>query len=337
MLGLLKGSEQFSDDSIERLAPRLGSDPNVRQILDLVYGRGHGNLRNRILHGAQMHMRRHQFQATLPIAAPEVHTPVNDEFSPQNTCRLCLQCLEGVDDAIARVVTLKPKDLDWARHFELSADQIRIGAGVYCDFQGEQGKVWWDRISTYLSAVTPSVRLLFDFGFVGWINRTRNDRFVLFMALNLVLEALFRIAVRLQGGEVLRKFIGSDSQSIIFRYKMLDARELCAPEILSRLVDTVNPAERQVAKEVLLLAVRIRNALAHGAVAEFDTDGGLAMGHVLVKAIQCLVEAGEHEMIKVAAYYHWRRRQGVGVDALAAWLQGEREVMEMIANTRDVV
>jgi len=197
--------------------------------------------------------------------------------------------------------------------------------------------MWWDRISTYLSAVTPSVRLLFDFGFVGWINRTRSDRFVLFMALNLVLEALFRIAVRLQGGEVLRKFIVSGSQSIIFRYKMLDTRELCTPEILSRLVDTVSPAERQVAKEVLLLAVRIRNALAHGAVAEFDTDAGLAMGHLLVKAIQCLVEAGEHEMIRVAAYYYWRRHQVVGVDALAAWLQGEREVMEMIASTRDVV
>src|ERR1700691_4636577 len=145
------------------------------------------------------------------------------------------------------------------------------------------------------------------------------------------------MGVPLQGGGGRQKGGGSSPESIVFRYKMLDQRELGAPRILNRLVDTVKAGERQNAKEVLLLAARIRDAVAHGAIMRFDTEGGLAMGHLLVKAIQCLVEAGRDEMIKVAAYYYWRGHQVVGVDALAAWLQGEREVMEMIASTRGTV
>jgi hypothetical protein len=81
--------------------------------------------------------------------------------------------------------------------------------------------------------------------------------------------------------------------------------------------------------------VRIRNAVAHGALQDFDTDAGLAMGHMLVKAIQCLVDAGEHEIIKVAAYF--RRENRLSVDDMAAWLDGEREVMEMIAHRRQTL
>jgi hypothetical protein len=334
-VGLLEGNEQFNNETLEKLALRLGGSSKIRQALDSVYGKEYGNLRNRILHGAQLHIRRHQIQAMLPIAAPSIHAPVDDELSPQNTCRLCLECLEIVDEAITKIVALEPVDLEWCKHFQLSQFQIQIGMKMHCDFQGEDGKLWWDRISGYLAAVSPNVRLLFDFGFIGWVDRKRTDRFVLFMALNLVLEALFRIAVRLQGGEVLMKRIINTPPSNVFRYKMLDERELCAPDVLDRLVDSVNPEERPNAKYVLLSAVRIRNAVAHGALQDFDTDAGLAMGHMLVKAIQCLVDAGEHEIIKVAAYF--RRENRLSVDDMAAWLDGEREVMEMIAHRRQTL
>lgn len=334
-VGLLQGNEQFNNETLEKIALRLGGSSKIRQALDTLYGKEYGNLRNRILHGAQLHIRRHQIQAMLPIAAANIHAPVDDELSPQNTCRLCLECLEVVDEAITKIVALKPLDFRWTEHFQLSHFQIQIGMKMHCDFQGEDGKLWWDRISGYLAAVSPNVRLLFDFGFIGWMDRKRTDRFVLFMALNIVLEALFRIAVRLQGGEVLMKRIIKTPPSNVFRYKMLDERELCTPEILNRLVDSVKFEERQNAKYVLLLAVRIRNAAAHGALQSFDTDAGLAMGHLLVKAIQCLVDAGEHEMIKVAAYF--RRENRLSVDDVAAWLDGEREVMEMIAHRRQAL
>jgi hypothetical protein len=73
--------------------------------------------------------------------------------------------------------------------------------------------------------------------------------------------------------------------------------------------------------------VRVRDAVAHGAVPTLGQDD-VEMGHLLVKSIQCLVEAGENEMIKTAAYYTWEVRPER--DALSNWLEGERQVLDQI-------
>jgi hypothetical protein len=148
----------------------------------------------------------------------------------------------------------------------------------------------------------------------------------------MILEALFRVSVRIHGGSIIKHVVSmTRDEPVGFRYKMLDQHELCAPDTLDRLVESVDPSEREAAKNVLTLAVKVRDAVAHGAIVTLGMDDGIAMGHLMVKAIQCLVEAGEHEMIKTAAYYRWKDRPQR--DALTNWLEGERDVLGQIEAT----
>ena len=203
-----------------------------------------------------------------------------------------------------------------------------MGRSIHYDFVGEEGKLWWDRIDDFLTAVTPNIKILFDVGFMGWIDRKRPERLVLFMALNMIVEALFRVNVRIHGGSILKHTSPETGEGpIVLRYKMLDQHELCSDETLDRLVENVEPASRDLAKKALTLAVRVRDAVAHGAVPTLGQDD-VEMGHLLVKSIQCLVEAGENEMIKTAAYYTWEVRPER--DALSNWLEGERQVLDQI-------
>jgi hypothetical protein len=63
---------------------------------------------------------------------------------------------------------------------------------------------------------------------------------------------------------------------------MLDQHELCSPEMLDRLVESVDPSSRGVAKEVLTLAVKVRDAVAHGAVLTLGADD-VEQGHLVAK------------------------------------------------------
>jgi hypothetical protein len=261
-----------------------------------------------------------------------VYPKVPDAFSPENVFLLCLTSLQTLDARISKITALTPADFAWTKHLELQPDELRFGTRVHYDFVGDEGKRWWERIDDFLTAVTPKIKILFDVGFTGWIDRKRPERLVLFMALNMVLEALFRVSVRIHGGSILKRAVSATRDGhVVFRYKMLDQHELCAPEMLDRLVESVVPSSREVAKTVLTLAVKVRDAVAHGAIVTLGMDDGIAMGHLLVKAIQCLVEAGEHEMIKTAAYYRWEDRPQR--DALANWLEGERDVLNQIQAT----
>ena len=215
--------------------------------------------------------------------------------------------LQMLDTRIAKVGGLTPADLEWTKHLELNPGEIRSGMNLRSDFIGDVGKRWSERIDDFLAATSPNVELLFKVGFIGWIDRHRPEKLVLFMALNMVLETLFRVSVRLHGGSILRTSVSSDPEGCIsFRYKMLDQHELCAPETLDRLVESVDPSSRGSAKAVLTLAVKVRDVVAHGATATFEMENSVAMGHVLIKAIQCLVQAGERGMTKVAAYHRWQ-------------------------------
>jgi len=329
---LFEGQERFTPSRLTRIVTALGGDAVVRDAIARIYDDTRGNLRNRIFHGAQLHIARSQQQATISIAAPLMYPQVADAFSPENVFLSCLSSLQTLDARISEVTVLTSADFAWTRHLELQPGELCFGKRVHYDFVGEEGKRWWERIDDFLTAVTPNIKILFDIGFMGWIDRKRPERLVLFMALNMVVEALFRISVRVHGGSIIKRSVTTSPDGpIVLRYKMLDQHELCAPQTIERLVESVDPSSRDVAKSVLALAVKVRDAVAHGAILTLGMDDGIAMGHLLVKAIQCLVEAGEHEMIKTAAYYRWENTPSR--DALANWLEGERDLLNQLQVT----
>lgn len=327
--GLFEGQKRFTPSRLARLVKVLGGDAVVGEAIAAVYDQTRGNLRNRILHGAQLHIARSQQQETVSIAAPLMYPQPPDALSPQNVFLSCFRSLQMLDERISKIAVLSHTDFAWIQHLELKNAELRLGTHVHYDFVGDDGKRWWERIDDFLTAVTPNIKILFDVGFMGWIDRKRPERLVLFMALNMVLETLFRVSVRIHGGSILNLSVPATlEERVTLRYKMLDQHELCSTETLDRFVENIDPSEREVAKNVLTLAVKVRDAVAHGAILTLGMDHGIAMGHLVVKAIQCLVEAGEHEMIKTAAYYRWKDRPQQ--DALANWLDGEKDVLHQI-------
>ena len=91
------------------------------------------------------------------------------------------------------------------------------------------------------------------------------------------------------------------------QYRMLDDLQLCAPEILDALTRYIPDGGRSVARRVLELAVKARNAFAHGAVTRVTDKDFDCMGNLVVKSVQALIGAGMHEMTEVAAYYQWQK------------------------------
>src|SRR5262249_55191060 len=87
---------------------------------------------------------------------------------------------------------------------------------------------------------------------------------------------------------------------------------------------------------VLSLAVQARNALAHGAVVQYDEPTHLGMGHLLLKATQMLVGAGEHHMTRECAWYRWRTfhpdQDGYDVED---WLAPQANILRTIATLGD--
>jgi hypothetical protein len=327
-VGMFDGQKRFTPARLAAIVTALGNSAAVEDAIKRVYDNEQGNLRNRILHGAQLQIARSQQQSTISVANPVMYPKAPDAFSPENVFSLCMEALQTLDTHIAKIVTLTPNDLAWTRHLELSSQEILFGRSIHYDFVGEEGKLWWERIDDFLTAVSPNIKILFDVGFMGWIDRKRPERLVLFMALNMIVEALFRVNVRLHSGNIIKRSSPEIGEGpIVLRYKMLDQHELCSDETLDRLVESVEPASRELAKKALTLAVKVRDAVAHGAVPTLEQDD-VEMGHLLVKSIQCLVEAGEHEMIKTAAYYEWQVRPER--DALSNWLAGERQILDQI-------
>lgn len=327
-IGLFEGQKRFTSARLAGIVAALGNSPDVEKAINSVYNNEQGNLRNRVLHGAQLQIARSQKQSTISIVNPALSANSPDALSPENIFNLCMEALHTLDHHIAKLVTLSPNDLAWTRHLELSSQEVLFGRHIHYDFVGEEGKRWWERIDDFLTAVTPNIKILFDIGFMGWIDRKRSERLVMFMALNMIVEALFRVNVRIHGGKILKNTPpDAPDGAIALRYKMLDQHELCSEETLERLVESVEPSSREMAKKALTLAVKVRDAVAHGAIPTLGQDD-VEMGHLLVKSIQCLVDAGEHEMIKIAAYYNWKSRPER--DALTNWLDGERQVLEQI-------
>ena len=55
------------------------------------------------------------------------------------------------------------------------------------------------------------------------------------------------------------------------------------------------------------------------------------MGHLFLKSVQCLVNAGIHHMIREGAYFRYRFERG-GADGLALedWVITEKNVLRML-------
>src|SRR5262249_16410390 len=142
----------------------------------------------------------------------------------------------------------------------------------------------------YLRLVFPALKQLYTIGFLGWSDLGSPDSPIRLMGLSIVFEALYRLTSQWRGVAVLQA--GPKAGTYLHvQYHMLDetAAGLSTEPALDALLDYLDVSARGVAKRVLRLAVKARNALAHGAFIALDRSTVESVGYVFLKAIQALI------------------------------------------------
>jgi hypothetical protein len=219
--------------------------------------------------------------------------------------------MERVDAELAGTA-ITPADMEWTQAIMLTPAEIEVGHTTYCDFLGANRETWVRLISDYLNAVAPDLKQLFALGLIGWLRGNRAPNPTQGLVMGLTFEALYRLTIHLMysditgttGGTVQRSH-SKDGSISHFQYRMLDTRldGLLSPRYLVRLVEHVPAADRVSAKRIILSAVKLRNALAHGALVASDQHTLDGIGHILAKASQTLVMAGLHHFMQEAAFF----------------------------------
>jgi len=309
---------------IARLIPQLGCSAMLEDRLKEVCATSTANIRARVMHSGLLEVETQRTEALFNFVAPATHS-YPSPFSPENICQLCLECLDLLDQEAA-TASITQKDLAWSGAFWLTTTELDTGRFLYSEFlNSDEQSLWWEHLSTYLNAVVPNVKQFFSVGFMGWMG-SGTDRLVRFMAAILIFESLYRTTVQLHGIPVLQ--ISGDRH---IQYRMLDNLQLCAPEILERLTGYIPDGSRPLARRVLELAVKARNAFAHGAVTRMTKEDFDCVGNLVVKSVQALVGTGIRQMTEVAAYYQWQKTGSSlwGRD-LENWLAGEDEVYSLL-------
>lgn len=155
---------------------------------------------------------------------------------------------------------------------------------------------------------------------------------LLFLSWGVLFEGLYRLVAHVHGVSVLQRSRRADGQRQ-FQYRMLDSRPdgLCTERILESLTAYLPADAQEGATKCLLIAVKPRNALSHGAVPCYGVAEHRAAGHLFAESSRILVEAARHKMTEVSAYYLRQGRGETSNTALDDWLEAKRAIATQFA------
>jgi hypothetical protein len=321
----------------------LGCSTGILDAVHELYDPSRTNIRNRVLHGNLLEIHSKRLEVHLPAIDPRTYRSLDqnaDPYHPENIALHCLDCLERIDAEMAGL-GVADADAMWTQSVMLTAAEIDFGHRVYCDFFGPDGVRWANTVSDYLNAVMPALKQLFTIGFIEWMRGQYQLNPVTGMVMGFVYEAMHRLTAHLlradvtgiRGGTVQK---GHQQAGLVshFQYRMLDARQdgLFSSQVLDRILEHVPVLERPMARRVFDLAMKARNALAHGALIQSDQHTLDGLGHIFAKAAQTLVTAGLYHFTREGAYFIYRNEHpdvhGLDVED---WVRAEREVLARIA------
>lgn len=297
------------------------------------------NLRNRMCHSGLFGIEEKRFEIVnslgglctppLPIMAGA------DPFAPGNICGLCLEVLEGIDSEFFSGTTPNAKDLAWTEHLSLSPDELEFSRQLTCDFlrTSEEADALRAQLVNFNRAIMPVMSQWFNISFHGWIRPfERKDALLQLMTFGLAFEGIYRLVLHLVGESILQV----DTKNARVQYRILDFQDIgmCSDRIITRLAVGLPPEAKPLAFRTLKLAVKARNALAHGVVPMADEDVYLAIGHLFIKSIELVIVAGYRHMISEGAYYKWttHRNRQHGYD-VRDWIDAETETIRLVAKT----
>jgi hypothetical protein len=220
-----------------------------------------------------------------------------DGSLPVSVSALALRTLNNLAQELEPAAQLY--NPSWTAHYLLSAQEIQFANTVPCDLLRtlEEGEAWRVHIRDYLRTVTPCLSIPLQIGMTSWLTPNHElDSMPGFYFLMLLFEPFVRLTLHFGGNDILQKGRSTRGGSPHYRvqYKMLDGNGLITIGNIAWLTRHLEPTERAFAEEVLRLAVKCRDAVAHGAVFDYTEDTRRIYGHLIVKGMQLVIEAGLH-------------------------------------------
>jgi hypothetical protein len=321
---------------------------NLRADILELYDSGGGNIRNRVVHGALLDIEAKRLEAVLPIADPKKYkqrmaAAAPDPWSAHAIAQRCLDVLQRLDREIVKSNgLLTSADCSWMSSVAPTPTHVQRGQEVHCDFleDVQTAIAWQSRMNDFLGAMFPAVKQCWSAGFHGWSGRfSPTNSVTQFLLLVYTFEPIFRMTAHLLGCPVLQKpEVGTTAAAGAFKiqYRMLEERDkgLCTSEVFDRVFEEIDAVRRPLAKEVVMTAVHLRNAIAHGAILSLTSDELDGLGHIVVKAGQALVSAGHHHMVREAAFFRYKGRRGQHGFALDDWLGAEAQIARLFEDDR---
>ncbi len=324
------------------LNPLLGLPEPLKDRISMIFDSARGNIRNRVMHGVFLLAGRRLQDNLVAGGVAARSTPLDrDPHTPENIAGLVLECLQYLDNEVARTAVLTPVHFDWGSASRLSAAQFETGKTFAQDLipnydgsnlQAVESHRQW--LSAYFRVVFPGLGQFFRLGYIGFIQRYSQDILPLVHGLAIIFEATFRLTCHLIKLEVVDKPPIQNANAgtpVCVQYFMLDQNGLCRPGYYDRLTEHAALGVRANARAALESAVTLRNALSHGAMVTLDEPTLDVVGRVFMEAIRILVNAGMHHMTQEAAWYRWQDlRQFQHGHFDTDWLAAERMLRNWI-------
>lgn len=286
------------------------------------------NIRNRSNHGGLLEAENMRMQITQQLLKNRAILVSNtwNHYSPENVARLCLECLVLIDREIP--TSISSLDLKWIADFGPTIQELKTVAHPNSDLlDPNDGLEWQKNITTYVRATCPAVSIYLQSGYHGWLETdfSTTKNLSKLYALVLVFEAIFRNTLQTMGVNILQ--VSPQGNGLKINYLMLDETHgLYTGKNIQKLLEALPPEQHEAAKIYLDVAIKIRNALAHGAISLFDEKTNYSMGHCLLKIVQLLMLAGRNHMIRERAYYLWLCKQTNEDRPLADWLDAQKYI-----------
>lgn len=272
--------------------------PGLIRALEDIYSRL--NIRNRCMHGSFLDIegRREDLLRASGIlqgnGVPVIDLS-HDGSLPGGTCSVALSALNTLAQELATTSTAA--NTAWTQHFLLTPAELAFARTVPCEFLHDLviAEAWRQHIRDYLRHVTPCLSVPLQFGTRSWFAHGPAEELLPgFFFLELLFEPFLRLTLHLGEQTVLQAAMSSAGGANHFRiqYRMMDPRGLLSQSNINWLTAHLEENERPTAERVLTLAAKARDAVAHGAVFQFTDDIHSVYGHLIIKAIQLVVEAG---------------------------------------------
>jgi hypothetical protein len=285
---------------IGRAARDLKLPKDLKGAVDTLFGARRFNLRHKVMHGAflEIESRRTEINMSLPFAA-KLGMPTlslnGDRFLPEAAAAHALAVLSRVEEWVAINCPLTGDPFNWTGDFMLTAAEEAFAQS----WHGGTVEKWaglHKSAFVYLRENLAAISVPVKFGLQGWVNPNHTaDLFPQFAFLAIMLEPLARLTYHLAGLRILQtSMTRNDKNQDVFdlKYLMMDEHGHIGPDRIAWLSQHLSAGDAAIANDVMRLAVKSRDAFAHGAVRAFTDDVRIAYSTPMALAMMFLLEAG---------------------------------------------